>query len=101
MSYFQKCETLKENPVSVPRHFQNRIEVFFTETFMGSDLLGEIKYFAIRVEFQFRGSPHILFFGYWGKLNIMQLESSFNSVAHHIFIFSLDIESSEIKEGDN
>ena len=40
MSYFQKCETFSENPVFIARHFQYRIEVFFTEILMGSDLLG-------------------------------------------------------------
>ena len=59
MSYFQKFEILNENPVFVARHFQYRVEVFFTEILMSSDLLGEIKYYAIRVKFQFRGSPHI------------------------------------------
>ena len=48
-----------KNMLFVARHFQYRVEVFFTEIFMGSDLLGEIKYYAIRVEFQFCGSPHI------------------------------------------
>ena len=63
VSYFQKCEILNENPVFVARHFQYRVEVFFTEILMVSYLSGEIKY-AVRVEFQFCDSPHILLFGY-------------------------------------
>ena len=59
MSYFQKCEILNESIVFAARHFQYRLEVFFTEILMGSDLLGKIRYYAIRVEFQFLGSPHI------------------------------------------
>ena len=45
----------------VARHFEYRVEVFFTEILMDSDLLGEIKYYAIRFEFQFchGGSPLI------------------------------------------
>ena len=50
LSYFQKCEVLNQNPVFVARHFQYRIEVFFTEILMGTDLLGEIKYYTIRIE---------------------------------------------------
>ena len=36
LSYFQKCEVLNQNPVFVARHFQYRIEVFFTEILMTS-----------------------------------------------------------------
>ena len=59
MSYFQKCEILNEIPVFAARHFQYRVDIFFTEILMGSNHLGKIKYYAVRVEFQFRGSPHI------------------------------------------
>ena len=40
------------------RHFQYRVEAFFQEIIVNSSL-GTVKYFAIRVEFQCRGSPHI------------------------------------------
>ena len=60
VSYFWKCEILNENPVFVARHSQSRVEVFFSEILMDSD--------------------------HSGKLNVMQLELSFSSVAHHIFI---------------
>ena len=46
MSYYQKCEILNMNLVLVG----------------GSDLLGEIKYYVIRVEFPFHGSPRIYHF---------------------------------------
>ena len=59
LSYFEKCEILNKNPVFVARHFQYRVELFLTEVLLSSNLLGEIKYYALRVEFQFRGSPHI------------------------------------------
>ena len=58
MDYFQRCEILNSNPVLLARHFQYRVEVFFTEIIIDGPL-GKVKYHAIRVEFQFRGSPHI------------------------------------------
>ena len=51
LSYIQKCEILNQNPVFVARHFQYWLEVFFTKILMGTDLLGEIKYYIIRIEF--------------------------------------------------
>ena len=58
MDYFQRCEILNSNPVLLARHFQYRVEVFFTQIIINGPL-GKVKYHAIRVEFQFRGSPHI------------------------------------------
>ena len=58
MDYFQRCEVLNGNPILLSRHFQYRVEVFFTEIIINGPL-GKVKYHAIRVEFQFRGSPHI------------------------------------------
>ena len=62
MLYFAKCEILNETPVFVTFHFQYRVKLFFTEILMRYDFFGEIKHHAIRVECQFRGSPHIHFF---------------------------------------
>ena len=59
LSYFEKCDMLNSNPVFVARHFQCRVELFFVEILMHSNLLGNVSYYAIRVEYQFRGSPHI------------------------------------------
>ena len=50
-SCFQKWDILNKNPVFLAHHFQSRIVVFFTEILIGSDLLGEIKYYAIIFEF--------------------------------------------------
>ena len=42
------------------RHFQHRIEVFFKEILLiRAWPLGKVKYYAIRVEFQFIGSSRI------------------------------------------
>ena len=59
MDYFTRCKFLNDNPVTVVRHFQYRVEVFFREVILISDPLSNVKYYAIRVEFQVRGSPHI------------------------------------------
>ena len=58
MSYFERCSYLNVNPVLLARHFQYRVEVFFKEIVVNGPL-GKVTYYAIRVEFQVRGSPHI------------------------------------------
>ena len=40
------------------RHFQYKVEVFFKEIILDGPL-GKTKYYAIRIEFQERGSPHV------------------------------------------
>ena len=57
MSY-ESCDTLNKNPVLVARHFQYRVEMFFKIIVLDGPL-GKTQYYAIRVEFQVRGSPHI------------------------------------------
>ena len=59
LNYFEKCNILNSNAVVLARHFQHRIELFLKKWClleMGNLL---VTYYAIRVEFQFRGSPHI------------------------------------------
>ena len=58
ISYHDRCAVLNSNPVLVARHFQYRVELFF-KLFVVDGPLGKTKYYAIRVEFQVRGSPHI------------------------------------------
>ncbi|XP_066915086.1 uncharacterized protein [Clytia hemisphaerica] len=58
LSYHERCDLLNSNPVLVARHFQYRVEVFF-KTIVLDGPLGKTTYYAIRVEFQVRGSPHI------------------------------------------
>ena len=57
MTYFERCELLNSNPVLLARHFQYRVETFYKEIVMNGPL-GKLKYHVIRIEFQFRGSPH-------------------------------------------
>ena len=56
--YQESCNKLNKNPVLVGRHFQYRVEIFFKVIILDG-LLGKASYYAIRVEFQVRGSPRI------------------------------------------
>ena len=58
LSYFERCKILNMNPVLLAKHFQYRVETFFKEIVINGPL-GKVNYYAIRVEFQLRGSPHI------------------------------------------
>ena len=58
LSYQERCNLLNKNPVLVARHFQHKVEVFFKEIILDGPL-GKTKYYAIRIEFQERGSPHV------------------------------------------
>ena len=60
LSYDDKCKLLNLNPVITARHYQYRVETFFKEILL-SELqpLGKIIYYAIRIEFQNRGAPHV------------------------------------------
>ena len=58
LSYQERCHLLNNNPVLVARHFPYKIETFFKEIILDG-LLGKMKYYAIRIEFQERGSLHV------------------------------------------
>ena len=59
LSFDEKSNWLRRNPVTAARHFQYRLNIFFQE-FLKSTAkpLGEIVDYGIRIEFQARGSPH-------------------------------------------
>ena len=59
LSFEEKSKWLRQNPVTAARHFQYRLNVFF-QSFLKSTAhpLGELANYAIRIEFQARGSPH-------------------------------------------
>lgn len=60
LSYNEKCQMLNLNPVVVAKHFQYRVETFFTEVLLtNAKPIGKIVYYALRIEFQMRGSPHL------------------------------------------
>ena len=58
LSYKDRCNLLNNNPVLVARHFQYKVEVFFKDIILDGPL-GKTKYYAIRIEFQERSSPHV------------------------------------------
>ena len=53
--YKDKCEVLKSNPVTAVQMFYHRVDLFFKL------MLGKIKDYFYRVEFQARGAPHVHF----------------------------------------
>ena len=60
LSYDEKCKMLNLNPVIVAKHFQFRVETLFTEILLSkSKPIGKIVYYALRIEFQMRGSPRL------------------------------------------
>ena len=60
LSYDEKCKILNLNPVIVAKHFQFRVETFFTEFLLSkSKPIGKIVNYALHIECQMRGSPHL------------------------------------------
>jgi hypothetical protein len=60
LSYVERCQMLNANPVVVAKHFQHRVETFFSEILLSNiNPIGNISYYALRIEFQMRGSPHL------------------------------------------
>lgn len=60
LSYNERCSMLNLNPVIVAKHFQYKVETFFIEVLLTSaNPIGKIVYYALRIEFQMRGSPHL------------------------------------------
>ena len=53
MFYHERCDTLNKNSVLVARHFQYRVKTFLKVS------LGKTQYYAIRVNSQVTGKPHI------------------------------------------
>ena len=51
---------MNSSAVLLAHHYQHRVEIFFKEILLiGSGSLGKVKYYVIRMEFQFRRSLHI------------------------------------------
>ena len=57
-SYQERTKLLNENSVLVARHFQYKVQVFLKELILDGPL-GKTKYYALRIEFRERGSPHV------------------------------------------
>ena len=60
LTYQQKCDLLNSDPVTLARYFQHRLENYFRIVLKSNlnVLGGNITKFAIKIEFQMRGSPH-------------------------------------------
>lgn len=60
MTWQEKCELIKSDPVTCARYFDNRIQCFLNSVLKShSQPVGEIADYFGRIEFQQRGSPHI------------------------------------------
>lgn len=60
LSWSEKCELIKKDPVTCSRYFQHRFQIFMQKIMKSRvNLLGKIVDYFFRVEFQQRGSPHI------------------------------------------
>ena len=80
LTYHGRCRLLNSNPVLVARHFQHRVEVFFKDIVVDGPL-GKTKYYAIRVEFQVRGSPHVHCFRWVANAPVLTLNKKEEYVA--------------------
>ena len=60
LSYNERCQMLNANPVVVAKNFQHRVETFFSEVLLSNrNPIGKITYYALHIEFQMRGFPHL------------------------------------------
>ena len=58
LTYQQQTKLFSDNPVNVAKLFQHKVQVFLKEIVLDGPL-GKTKYYALRAEFQVRGSPHV------------------------------------------
>ncbi|KAK3094305.1 hypothetical protein FSP39_000082 [Pinctada imbricata] len=59
LSFEEKSNLLRSNPVTAAQHFDYRLQKFFTSFLLSpAQPLGKIKHYSYRIEFQQRGSPH-------------------------------------------
>ena len=77
LTYHERCQLLNSNAVLVARHCQYRAEIFFKEIIIDGPLkrIMKTKNYAIRVEFQVRGSPHAHCFFMGGVFYSINLNS--------------------------
>ena len=65
LTYQQRTKLLNDKLLNdkllVARHFQYKVQVFFKEIVLDGPL-GKAKYYALHIEFQERGSPHVCAF---------------------------------------
>ncbi|KAL1268868.1 hypothetical protein QQF64_034231 [Cirrhinus molitorella] len=60
LDWTEKCEILRNNPVTIMRMFEKRVDALMTHLLLSpAQPIGEVEDYFYRVEFQARGSPHI------------------------------------------
>ena len=59
LTWLQKREILRSNPITLARMFDHRFKVFFKKIVMGNQCIGKVIDYFLRAEFQARGTPHI------------------------------------------
>ena len=59
LSYDERCKLLNLNLVIVAKHVQYRVETFFTEILQANAATGKVVCYALHIEFQMRGPPHL------------------------------------------
>ena len=59
MTWEEKCNLLRTNPVTAARHFHYKLQCLFTDVILSDAApLGKVTHYFYRIEFQQRGSPH-------------------------------------------
>ena len=59
LTWEEKCTWLRRNPVTAARHFQYRLDLFWSDFLKSkANPIGKVTDYMIRIEFQARGSPH-------------------------------------------
>ena len=60
LTWFQKSDSIKSDPVTCARHFDHQVKKFLADILQCPQKpIGEIEDYFYKVEFQMRGSPHI------------------------------------------
>jgi hypothetical protein len=55
LTYEQKVSMIRNDPILAARHFDHRLQAFFTYILGNASVLGKLKYYFYRIEFQMRG----------------------------------------------
>ena len=76
LSYQERCNLLNNNLVLVARYFQYKVEIFFKQIILDGPLQ-KTKFYAIRIEFQEMGSPHVHSFIWISNATNIQNETAY------------------------
>ena len=59
MPYLERVKWINKNPAAVTQYIYDTFRTFVFDLLMKTEVLGKIKDYVIKVEFQQRGTPHI------------------------------------------